>query len=167
MTVDGWAIERSSGRDDGSMAIEPGALEFHKELILVAGEAFARVKELVEAANKCFVEVAHAAHDGIQTVFYLLCVLGFQIVVDQYHHREGESFRSENIDSLLNVVLKDAELVFAKIRHQTARAVFDRNWQNHQIRIHRNLCSRFAEPREVRRSGRVLRQRGWFLDCMR
>src|SRR5579859_7655634 len=73
--VDGRAVEWPAGRHDGSMAVQPGPLEFRQQLVLIAGEAFAGVEELVETANKGLIEIAEASHDGIEALLDLLGIL--------------------------------------------------------------------------------------------
>src|SRR5580698_3157020 len=117
------------------------------------------MEKLVEAANEGFVEVAHAADDGIEAVLDFFRILRFQIVVDQNDHRKRESLGREHIDSLLDVVFQNAKFVFAEIGYQAAGAVFYGDGQDHQVGVNSNLCPRIAQPRQVRR------WRGSILAC--
>src|SRR5277367_2257017 len=128
VAIDARPIERPTGRHHCSLTVQFGPPEFNEQLVLIAGESFARMKKLVEFANKCFIQITHASNYGVEAILHFLGVAFFQIVIDQNYHRKRESLRSKDIDSLFDIVIKNAKFVLAEIEHQPPRVVFHGHW---------------------------------------
>src|SRR5215472_4936291 len=116
------------------------------------------MEELVEAADKRLIADAQAPNDGIEALPDLAGIFPVQVVVNQQDHGEGKSFRAERNDSLLDVVLQDAEFVSAQVGDQSARTILHRNWDDDLINHRNNLRARLL--RLLSRQSLRLRGRG-------
>src|SRR6267143_2048809 len=116
--INWWARRRYRG-----LLVEMRALQLGEEFVLVAGKSFARVEELVKAAYPGLIVLAQPANNGNKTFPDLLGVLGFQVVVDQHDHGNGDHIRSEKGDFLLDVVFENAKFVLAQVRDEPPRHI--------------------------------------------
>ena len=132
------------------------ALQLGEEFVLVADETLAWVEELVKAAYPGFIVQAQAGNNGTKAVRNLLGILGFQVVVDEHDHGNGNHIRQEGGDSLFDVVLKNAKFVPPKVWDEPPSHVLHRHGDDNLI--HRNPDPRLHSG--VLRGGRrILRRR--------
>src|SRR6266403_101915 len=149
--IAGW-----TRRTSGSLLVEMRALQLGEQFVLVADETLARVEELVKAAYPGFIVEAQAGNNGTKAVPNLLGVLGFQIVVDEHDHGNGNHIRPEGGDSLLDVVFKNAKFVPPKVWDEPSPHVLHRHGDD-------NLIHRNPDPR----LHAALLQGGWRILCRR
>src|SRR5256886_2526713 len=117
-------------RSRGGGAVQARSLQFRKQLVLVAEEAFARVKALVEAANPGFISQTQSGNNRAETWLYLPGVPGIQVVINQHNHGDGNRLGNKGSDFLLDVILEDAKFIPAKGGNEPAGSIFNGDWDD-------------------------------------
>src|ERR1700674_4717122 len=141
------------------------ALQFGEEFVLVADETLARVEELVKAAYPGFIGETQAGNNGPKAIPNLLGIPGFQIVVDEHDHGNGNHIRSEGGNSLFDVVFKNAKFISPQVWDESPPQVLHRHGDdnlfhgNPDPRLHAALLrGRWRILRRGSAAGAVLRR---------
>ncbi len=126
-------------------------MQFGDEFILILGEAFARIEELIEATDKRFVAGAQTSDDRTETGLDLSGIFTLEVVVDQDDHGKRKRVGSKESDLLFDLVFKNTKFIFFQIGNQVAAAILDRDGQKNEGRIQNDFESGRARRLEFER----------------
>src|SRR5260370_29092367 len=108
-------VDGRARRSRGGFVVEMRPLQLSEQLVLIADEALAFVKALIEPTDESLIVHAEARNDRPQTFGNLLGIPRFQVVVNQQDHVKGNPLSLEGGDFLVDIVFKYAEFVAPQV----------------------------------------------------